>query len=49
MDGEEFHIELMDGAQPFCVYTPRVIPFAYREKLRYELDLLQAQNIIAPV
>ena len=42
MDGEEFHIELVDGAQPFCVHTPRAISFAYREKLRDELDLLQA-------
>ena len=45
MDGEEFHIALVDGAQPFCVHTPQVIPFAYWEKL---LNLLQAQNIIAP-
>ena len=33
MEGEEFHIELVDGAQPFCVHTSRTIPFAYREKL----------------
>ena len=29
--------------------TPRTIPFAYRDKLRDELDLLQAQGIIEPV
>ena len=45
MEGEEFHIELVDGAQPFCVHTP----FAYREKLQDELPLLQSQGIIAPV
>ena len=49
MEGEEFHITLADGAQPFCVRTPRTIPFAYREKLKAELDLLLSQGIIAPV
>ena len=49
MEGEEFHIELVDGAQPFCVHTPRMIPFAYRKKLQDELALLQSQGIIAPV
>ena len=47
--GEEFHISLVDDAKPFCVNTPRSIPFAYREKLRAELDLLQKQGIIALV
>ena len=36
-------------AKPFCVTSPRTIPFAYRDKLAAELDLLQQQNIIAPV
>ena len=49
MEGEMFHISLTDDARPFCVNTPRSIPFAYREKLKAELDLLQAQHIIAPV
>ena len=49
MEGEEFHIQLVDGAQPFCVHTPCTIPFAYREKLQDELALLQSQGIIAPV
>ena len=49
MEGEKFHISLTDDARPFCVNTPRSIPFAYREKLKAELDLLQAQHIIAPV
>ena len=49
MEGEKFHISLTDNARPFCVNTPRSIPFAYREKLKAELDLLQAQHIIAPV
>ena len=49
MEGEKFRIELASNAQPFCVYTPRSVPFAYREKLKAELDLLQTQGIIAPV
>ena len=49
MAGETFHISLSNGAKPFCVNTPRSIPFAYRDKLKAELDLLQTQGIIAPV
>ena len=36
-------------AKPFCINTPRSIPFAFHDKLKAELDLLQEQNIIAPV
>ncbi len=46
MMGEEFHISLTDNAKPFCVNTPRSIPFMYRDKLKAELELLQRQNII---
>ena len=49
MPGETFHISLTDDARPFCVTTPRTIPFAYRDKLRDEIDLLVKQEIIAPV
>ena len=49
MKGEEFHINLTQDAQPFCIKTPRSVPFAYRDKLKEELDHLQAQGIIAPV
>ena len=49
MEGEQFCISLTEDAQPFCVRTPRVVPFAYRDKLREELDLLQNQGVIAPV
>ena len=40
---------LVDNAKPFCVSTPRSIPFAYWDKLQAELDLLLAQGIIVPV
>ena len=29
MDGEQFHIHLTSDAKPFCVTSPRSIPFAY--------------------
>ena len=40
MEGEEFRIVLAEDAQPFCVRTPQTISFAYRDKLKAELDLL---------
>ena len=49
MEGEKFHISLTPGATPFCVKTPRTVPFAYRDKLKTELDLLQDQGIITLV
>ena len=49
MEGEKFHISLVDDAVPFCVNAPRSIPFAYRDKLKAELEILQEQGIIAPV
>ena len=41
MKGEKFTISVMDNAVPFCVKAPRTVPFAYREKLKEELELLQ--------
>ena len=49
MDGEQFGIVLVENAIPFCVKTPRTVPFAYRDRLKAELELLQQQGIIAPV
>ena len=49
MLGETLHISLTENARPFCVTTPHTIPFAYRDKLKNEIDLLTSQGIIAPV
>ena len=49
MEGEQFHIALTEEAKPFCVKTPRAVPFAYRDKLKAELETLQEQGIITPV
>ena len=42
--GENLHIALTEGATPFCVHTPRSMPFAYRDKLKVELDFLLEQK-----
>jgi len=49
MQGKEFHIAISETAKPFCIHTPRTIPFTYRDKLQAELHLLESQNIITPV
>ena len=49
MPGEQFHISLTEDACPFCVTTPHSIPFAYHEKLKQEIDLLNDKGIITPV
>ena len=49
MEGEKFHITLVEDAIPFYVKTPRSIPFVYQDKLKEELEILQEQGIIAPV
>ena len=49
MEGETFTVSLTKGAKPFCMKAPRAIPFAYRDKLKKELDKLQQQGIIVPV
>ena len=49
MTGEEFHIHLTQDTKPFYVNTPWSIPFAYCDKLKTELELLQQQNIIASI
>ena len=49
MQGEKFCIRIKDNAQPFCVNTPRFVPYAYRDKLKEEISLLESQGIIEPV
>ena len=48
MPGEKFKIVLTDDAKPFCIHTPRTIPFPFREKLKELLDALLEAGIIAP-
>ena len=39
-----FHITLVNNVTPFCVKAPGPVPFAYRDKLKEELELLQEQE-----
>ena len=49
MDGEKFRTNLTDNATPFCVSAPRTIPYAYRDKVKLELETLRSRGIIEPV
>ena len=49
MESKKFRIILTEDAQLFCVDAPRTVQFAFRDKLKAELELLQEQGIIAPV
>ena len=49
MDGEKFCIQLNDNAEPFCVSAPHTKLYAYRDKVKLELNALQSQGIIEPV
>ena len=49
MEGETFHITLVDNVTLFYMKAPRSVPFAYRDKLKEELKLLQEQGIISAV
>lgn len=47
MPGEKFKIHLTKNAKPFCLTTPRTVPFKYRDALKRELDKLEKLGIIA--
>ena len=47
MPGEVFKIVTTDEAKPFCVNTPRTIPYAHMGPTKDELQLLESQSIIS--
>ena len=49
MPGEKFRISLTPDAKLFCVTTSCMILFAYRSKLKQEIDLHINQGIITPI
>ena len=49
MECEKFCVKLTDNAQPFCVNTPRFVPYAFLDKLKEEIALLEAQGVIKAV
>ena len=49
MSGEPMKIYLKDNVQPTAVRTARNIAFAYREKVKEELDKMEQKQIIVPL
>lgn len=41
-------IHLRGGAKPFAIHTLRLIPLAFRESVKTELDVMVPQGFIAP-
>ena len=40
-------IHLKEDAQPFAICTPRLIPLAYQDSLKSQLDSMVTQGVIA--
>ena len=49
MKGKKFKICLEDKAVPFRLTALRIIPYAYTEKLKTQLDKMVADKIIKPI
>ena len=49
MTGPPMRIHLKDNAQPFAIHTPRLIPLAFQDAVKEELETMVAQGIIEPV
>ena len=47
--GEEYHIQLKEGAHPYCLYTPRNVPIPLKEKVQVELDKMEKMGVISKV
>ncbi len=47
--GEEYKIQVKDDANPYCLYTPRRIPFALRKQVKEELQRMESLGVISPV
>ena len=49
MKGPPMEIELKTEAVPFRVHGPRVMPYAYRDQVKAQIENMVAQGIIEPV
>ena len=49
MTGPTMDIQLQPDATASCIYTPRPIPYAYRDQVKTQLDDMVANGIIEPV
>ncbi|XP_068226633.1 uncharacterized protein [Palaemon carinicauda] len=49
MTGPPMRIHLKEDVKPFALYTTRLIPLAFQEDVKIELETIVAQGIIEPV
>ena len=47
--GEPYEIHLKPGATPHCIYTPRHVPLPLRDKVKQELDKMEAMGVITKI
>jgi transposase InsO family protein len=47
--GEEYQIKLKEDATPYLLYTPRNVPLPLREKVKEELERMEAMGVISKV
>ena len=48
ISGLSMRIHLKEDAQPYAIYTSRLIPLAYQDPVKSQLDSMVAQGVIAP-
>ena len=47
--GEQYHIQLKEGAAPYCLYNPRNIAIPLKKKVQVELDKMEKMGVISKV
>lgn len=47
--GEEYHIQLKEDATPYSLYTPRNVPQPLHDKVKEELERMEAMGVILKV
>ena len=47
--GEEYHIKLKPGAEPFALFTPRRVPLPLRGEVSKELQRMETMGVISRV
>ena len=47
--GDEYTINLKEGAVPYAIFTPCHVPMPLRTKVKDELDRMESLNVISKV